>query len=327
MERGVTISAVITAAFGVVTFALLPVTGMVNSPTYSVFFLWLAMTATVVACHIFWQTIKLAASGQASPAATLLARFDRKQAAFVGLGTLLLALNLTIFCIMKPQLGQLVDFTADPLLADIDHLLFGADPWRLIGWFNHPYLSNIYHRGWFLWLAFVIFFLLNMPKSEEKDRLLVSYVMLWSIFGPLVHLALPAAGPVFYDELGLGNRFVELRQSGRTDAVAKYLWDGYANKVFNPAGGISAMPSLHLATMFWSIIAVRNTRWLAFGIAFTAYIFLGSVAIGWHYAVDGIVGGIGAVGCYALTGVLFRRPISVAVPELSDAAGAAPETA
>jgi membrane-associated phospholipid phosphatase len=63
------------------------------------------------------------------------------------------------------------------------------------------------------------------------------------------------------------------------------------------------MPSLHLATMFWSIIAVRKTRWLPVAWAVTAFIFIGSIAIGWHYAMDGIVGGLGAVLCYWLAGV------------------------
>lgn len=307
MERWVYVGAGITAASGAAAYALLPVTGMANAPTFLVSPLWLSLTATVAACHLFWQIIKLMVKGQPNPTATILAGIDWRQAKTVIIGTVLLALNLTFFCMIKPQLGQLVDFWADPLLADIDHWVFGADPWRLILWFDHPGMPNLYHRGWFFWLAFVAFYLLRRPDSPEKDRLIISYLLMWSV-GPLVHLLMPAAGPVFFDDLGFGDRFADLRQDRYTSGAAYYLWDGYVNRTFHPAGGISAMPSLHLATMFWSIIAVRNTRWFAFAIFFTAYIFLGSIATGWHYAVDGIAGGLVALFCYFAASVLLKSP-------------------
>jgi hypothetical protein len=306
MERGIYVGAGITAATGIVAYALMPVTGMVNTPTYIVSPFWLTLMIGVIGCHLLWQTMVLAIRGEDQPIAKLRSRFELKQAAVVCLGCIVLASNLSFFGMIKPQLGQLVDFTADPLLADLDHFLLGADAWRLLEWFDHPGMPLLYHWGWFVWLAIVIYYLLKQSASDEKDRLLISYVAMWSIFGPLVHLALPAAGPVFYEDLGLGNRFAELQQAPESQAVKAYLWNGYVSKTFNPAGGISAMPSLHLATMFWTIIVLRNARWwLAFAVAYTVYIFLGSIAIGWHYAVDGIAGGIGAVLCYALAGVRF----------------------
>lgn len=301
-ERWLFVGAGITAISGIAAYALLPVTGMVNWPSYSVMLLWLILTATVVLSHVFADTIKMMLRGQDRPVAALWGRIDRRKVAVIGAGTLLLALNLAFFCMIKPQLGQLEDFWADPLLADLDRWIFGVDPWKLFPWFHSPFLSLTYHRGWFLWIAFATFFVLRMPAGAEKDRLLISYLMLWSFFGPLVHLAMPAAGPVFFDDLGFGDRFAGLVQEPYTRGAANYLWTGYVNKTFNPAGGISAMPSLHLATMFWTLIAIRNTRWLAAGWAFTAFIFIGSIAVGWHYFVDGVAGGIGAVLAYCLVG-------------------------
>jgi hypothetical protein len=302
-ERWFYVGVGITAVSGLAAYALLPITKMANAPDYGPGLLWLVLAGTVFCCHIFWNTIKMARRGQERPLAALMAQVDRQRAMVVLAGALLLALNLAFFCMIKPQLGQLERFWADPLFADMDHWIFGVDPWRLFPWFHHAFLSLAYHRGWFLWIAFVTFFVLNMPAGPEKDRLLISYLVLWSFFGPLVHLAFPAAGPVFYDELGFGNRFAGLIQEPYTRGAADYLWGGYVTRSFNPAGGISAMPSLHLATMFWSIIAVRKTRWLPVAWAVTAFIFIGSIAIGWHYAMDGIVGGLGAVLCYWLAGV------------------------
>lgn len=326
MERGLYIGAGMTVALGVTAFALMPMTGMTNTPSYIVSPFWLSLMIGVAACHLVWRAMTMATRGQENPIATLWSSIEWKQAAAVCIGSVILAANLSLFGMMKPQLGQLVDFWADPLLADIDRFFFGKDPWQLLLWFNHRGMSAIYHQGWFVWLAFVLFYLLKRPPSPEKDRLFISYIMIWCFFGPMVHLALPAAGPVFYDNLGLGDRFAALHQSRDSQFVANYLWNGYTSKVYNPAGGISAMPSVHLATMFWAIIAVRNTRWLAFAWVFTVYIFLGSIAIGWHYAVDGIAGGIGAVLCYALAGVRFDRSINLVrstVPQLSPAAARA----
>ena len=326
MERGLYICGGITAVSGVLAYGLVPITGMKNDPTTAIFFGWLTFMVFVGACHVLWTTVRMATQGLERPLAALLASIDWHQIKSICLWSLLLALNLMFFCTIKAQLGQIVPFWADPLLADIDKILLGADAWRLTEWFNHEKLSIIYHRGWFIWLAFVIFYLVKRPASAEKDQLLVSYVLLWSVFGPVVHLMLPAAGPVFFAELGYGDRFVDLQQSARSLSVKWYLWTGYTEKMFYPASGISAMPSLHLATMFWSLIAIRNTRWLVFGWLFTAYIFIGSIAIGWHYAIDGVAGGLGAVLCYWIAGLKWRsvgERSATAVPGYATAAATA----
>jgi hypothetical protein len=323
MGRGIYICAGVTALSGLVAYGLVPFTGMTNAPTPHVFFLWNTFMFMVCASYVFWTTLKMALRRQERPFATLWASADWKQIKSMVLWTLLLALNLLFFCTIKAQLGQVVAFSADPLLADVDKVLLGSDAWRLVQWFNHPGLPLLYHRAWFLWLAFVIFWLLRSPESAEKDRLFIGYVLMWSVFGPVVHLMLPAAGPVFYSDLGLGDRFAGLQQWPTSVGTKNYLWNGYVNKMFYDASGISAMPSLHLATMFWTLIAVRNTRWMILGCLFTAYIFLGSIAIGWHYAIDGIAGGIGAVLCYWVAGIKLPKRTAQETEPLPEFSGVA----
>jgi len=60
---------------------------------------------------------------------------------------------------------------------------------------------------------------------------------------------------------------------------------------YGVGGGISAMPSMHMSivTLFvlagWSV----SRRWGLLATAFFVVIFLGSIHLGYHYAVDGYV--------------------------------------
>lgn len=309
MERWLPIAALLTLASGVFGYSLLPNTGMTNEPSLIVVVFWFWLMAGVGSVFLLWKTAKLALVREARPIATLCAQLEWKRAGIAFLGCFLLGLNLAFFGIVKPQLGLITPFRADPLLADIDRFIFGTDPWQLLGWFNHPGMSFLYHQGWFLWLAFVLAYLLTLGPSAEKNRALISYFLLWSVFGPAMHFAMPAAGPIFYDHLGLGDRFSALKAPMETRITARYLWQGLTGREFNAGGGISAMPSLHIATMVWSAIVLRKSVWFIFSVAFTLYIFLGSVALGWHYAVDGIAGGIAALIAFTISTPLSQKPI------------------
>src|SRR5688500_3599561 len=117
-ERWLVIGAAVTAASGTLAYLLIPLTGMVNMPTAGVALLWVTLSLVVIGCHTVLQTIDLARNGEARPLSILWSRLKTRQALIVMIGTLLMAENLLFFCIIKPQLGQLVNFSADPLLAD-----------------------------------------------------------------------------------------------------------------------------------------------------------------------------------------------------------------
>lgn len=303
VERWLSVGALITFASGLIACAAIPFTGMSSVPSPVAILLWMCLMVIVGGLFVVVDLARLAKDRNSEPLRFLTRRYMQPS---IILGCLLLGINLFFFGIIKPQLGQMVAFWADPLLADIEHAMLGTDAWRLTTWFDHPGMEYFYHQLWFFWLAVVLFAVLLRPPSAEKDALLIGYLALWSIFGPVVHLLLPAAGPVFYEALGHGDRFTGLYQTVESRQVAAYLWDGYVNRTFNPAGGISAMPSLHLATMFWSIIALRKSRWAVLASVLTAYIWIGSVAIGWHYMIDGLAGGAGASLCYGLA--VARKP-------------------
>jgi PAP2 superfamily len=73
-----------------------------------------------------------------------------------------------------------------------------------------------------------------------------------------------------------------------------------------PVNGISAMPSVHVAVaVLFALAGGRAGRWP--GRLFTAYagiVLLGSVHLGWHYAVDGYVSAAIVAGLWLLSGPL-----------------------
>lgn len=305
MERWVWPSLLLTLAMGGISVALMPVVDMVNTPKVWSFWMWMTLMLAISGTVLLFHVIKMLLSGVESPIAELRSNFDLHRALPVLVGCAISGLNIAFFGWMKPILGQLVPFTADPWLADLDLMIFGTDPWLLIGWFEHPFADRLYHQFWFVFIAAVLLAVLVREPSREKNAIMVGYFCLWTILGPLLHLSMPAAGPLFYDEFGHGDRFIELVQPDYAALLANYLWEGYTGRVYNPGGGISAMPSLHIATMAWTVIALWRTKWVWLAIIVSIYMWIGSIYLGWHYWVDGLAGAIGALAIHI---VLIKMP-------------------
>jgi membrane-associated phospholipid phosphatase len=78
------------------------------------------------------------------------------------------------------------------------------------------------------------------------------------------------------------------------------LWAAYESRTLTAGSGISAMPSLHVATsLSFAILGWKTSRLVGVLLGmFAAIILIGSVHLGWHYAVDGYLS-------IALTGLIW----------------------
>lgn len=269
---------------------------------------WLAMTALL---PLAVNLIAMKRRGIADPVAAIFAQIRRNRAAILRTGQFmtLAGINLIVFMWTKPLLNQHVPFWADPLLAHLDSVLFlGRDPWTLLDWLNSPLSGLIYHPLWFIGMIAALLLSAAAPPSEEKSAVLLGYFTLWSVAAPLIHIALPAAGPIFYERMGYGARFAAIDGGVSTRLVADYLWSLYSTRNFGAGSGISAMPSMHVTISTWTVLAfgfaAPRWRWLA--LTGWAVIFALSIALGWHYAVDGIVGTLAALACHYGLLQLFR---------------------
>jgi len=278
-------------------------------PALAILPAWMCCAALIAAVYGF---LWMAVNGVERPVAEFRRIFieHRRQVLAVAGVMLLAGLNMIAFMWVKPLLNYWMPFSADVWLANADNVLFlGHDPGRLLSAFAFPQAGLVYHPVWFALIILSLLIVATAPPSPEKSAAMLSYFALWSAVGPIIHSLLPAAGPVFYERLGLGDRFAAVDGGAETRQVADYLWNIYATRSFGAGAGISAMPSLHVTMAAWTVIVARTfaPRLTMPMAACALLIAILSVALGWHYAVDGIVGAGAALGCYLGFRELLRR--------------------
>ena len=269
-------------------------------PLLAIFPMWLFVGLLSLGAVVMAWVLRLISQGELSPSRQLRERLNESSWPLIGF--ILAGLNLCAFMRVKPLLNRFIPFTADPFLARVDRaIFFGHDGAKLLSWFNTDALAIFYSRAWFTFLVVALLVTLFRPPSREKTRLILVYFALWTFAGPLIHLLMPAAGPLFYKAIGYGNHFEYLDKPGQLLNLRDYLWRSYVSGEAGPGAGISAMPSMHVATTAWAAFAIRQLwpKTTIAVVAVTIFILSLSVALGWHYLVDGLVGVLSMV-------VLFR---------------------
>ncbi|WP_164517296.1 phosphatase PAP2 family protein [Tabrizicola piscis] len=246
---------------------------------------------------------------------------DRDRLFGGAIATLLMALVLIFFAQIKSLIPTLMPFSWDEYFMELDRLLhFNTDPYSLL----HTVLGGHYSLSFFtgmynVWLLVVYFALFAScflrPDSAIRMQFLISFLLVWALGGNLLAIVFSSAGPPYYALLGLGDTFEPLmdllRAHAATGALSVVdtqilLWDFYTAP--NSINAISAFPSMHVASStLIAIFAFRLSRFAGYVMtAFAVVIMIGSVLLGWHYAVDGYVGAFLAVLVWKAVGLLIR---------------------
>nr|WP_294851705.1 phosphatase PAP2 family protein [uncultured Sphingomonas sp.] len=301
-ERWILFSYSITAIWFALSLIIFDHVGMANAPDILALKYWLSTFLIFILVAGGLVVTKMALQRAQNPIGAILSERPNDKLVSVLLGWFIVSASLTTFGFIKPQLGAL-GFHADTLLAAIDNRILGTNGWQLMEWSRHRWMGGAYHAVWLIWIGLIVSVFLWQKAGPKKDMALISYFLLWTI-GPIIHLLLPAAGPALHHALTLDPQFADLRIAASDQKKFDYLLNGFLNREFNPAGGISAMPSLHIATMVWTIIVTRGA-WRIVAIILTLYMWVASVALGWHYMVDGLVGAL-----VAIWAVLIARAIT-----------------
>lgn len=223
---------------------------------------------------------------------------------------------------LKPMIPLVKPFSFDRTLMEWDRTLhFGVDPWVLLqpvmGYDIVTFIFNMAYNLWFLALfGTLMWFGFARQASVVRTQFFLAYMLSWWIGGGFLAVYFSSAGPVYYGLLGNSPdpyapllaylKDVDSRiPIWALDAQA-VLWDGYLGRV-TPIG-ISAFPSMHNASAVLFALAASRVNRTA-GICFSVYavmILVGSVHLGWHYAVDSYAAIALALAMWWLAGLVAR---------------------
>lgn len=222
---------------------------------------------------------------------------------------------------VKQVIDDVSGYTWDARFAELDRWVhFGRHPWQWLASLVHDRgIIRFVDLGYILWFPVVFGFLLWLAwttNRANRQKALVAILLVWVLCGNVAALLFASAGPCYYaavvhgeDPYGplmaaLQARHAQDFLSARFNQIA--LWGALQSGAWLPFGGISAMPSVHVAmATLIAIVAQAQNRTAGFLLTlFAGLMMVASVVLGWHYAIDGYVG---IVMAYAIWRIVPSR--------------------
>jgi hypothetical protein len=195
--------------------------------------------------------------------------------------------------------------------------------WPLLG--NPPAILvvNVLYHLWFFWkVAVVVLVAFAAAHRATNLRFFCAFLLTWIIGGTLLATIFSSVGPCFYAFVYPGADPFALQLDGLRSfnvdvpvfalSVQQMLWDGQMHPERGKLAGISAMPSMHVATAYLltRIAFVHDRRLGYLSAAGLCVIVVGSVLLAWHYLVDGIAGILLAWAAWKVAGILLERRLA-----------------
>jgi hypothetical protein len=322
---------ILLAAMMLSAFALSLVTKVDGSHVFLPYVgAWASITLIAALIRLFIEVARLAPQRVDQPLRLAVQAVIAQRQLFI-LSAFIFPTFLGAYTWAKSSIPFIVGYPFEAVWADADRWLLGDDGWRITHAISPASLAvpwtYFYAMVWGFGLAFSGPIIAVFAGRRFATIFFTALMLSWLLGGVVLAYALSAAGPVFAHlaDPSFADRFAPLRAEltnllgaqnivVRTQYVlAATLGDGVAIK----GGGISAMPSMHIATATTLLLAARGTAWIYPAIAFLALTFFGSVYLGYHYVVDAPVAALVAVICWKIAEWLYQpsiRPLSTAAP-------------
>lgn len=204
----------------------------------------------------------------------------------------------------RVMIPRVLPFTWDAWLKETSRLLhFGYSPWMLLQpLLGHPLLTVGIDMLYMLWIPLPTVFALGFALSARRRlrfQYILSFLLIWIVLGTIGATFFSSAGPCFFARVDPGeNPYAPLLAYLDTVHQQYFLWSRYQQEVLwrayveaVPFGGITAMPSLHVAgaTLFALGTWALNRRLGGLFLGYAVVIQVGSVHLAWHYALDGYI--------------------------------------
>lgn len=242
------------------------------------------------------------------------------------MGFMVIMVSLTFFLSTFSNLKQAIPlihpFSWDELFMKMDYYLHGGvHPWALL----HPILgipavTKLIDSLYVSWFGFLFFFLTGFGLNSQRrlrSRYCISFILTWIITGSILAILLSSAGPCYYGNINpRANPFLPLMEYLRSVHDDRFLfavkfqdglWLAHTANINLIFGGVSAMPSVHVATAaLFACAAWSIHRFLGYVfIVYAVLIQIGSVHLGWHYAIDGYLGALIAIAIWRVSDRIY----------------------
>lgn len=212
------------------------------------------------------------------------------------------------FSNVKGNIPVFQPFAWDRTFDRLDMLLhFDRRPWEwlqpLLGHWPVTFVINVLYNLWFVvmfgvWLHFAFM----AAPGVARTRFFLAFMLLWMIGGGLFAVLFSSAGPCFYGAGYLGlvpdpyaDLMAYLRRANEivpiwAVSIQEGLWKLHVQG--SAEASLSAMPSMHNGSaLLFALASGGWPRWIRRALwAYVGVIFVGSVHLAYHYAVDGYAG-------------------------------------
>ena len=254
-------------------------------------------------------------------------RFGTPALALAGLAPILIVpVMMGAFGTLKMLMPLARDFTWDDWLANADRMLFlGYQPWQythaLFGTAAATRLIDASYSAWVPMLFAAVLYFAWLAPRYERARFFLSFTAGWLLIGVIGAYAFASAGPCYTAAIGaasasefqpLMDKLRAMHEGGTFLAAYDWqgvLWDHHVKRDYAFGMGVSAMPSMHNAITILYAFALRRARpaYRLAAWAFVAFIFVGSIHLGWHYALDGLLAWAMMWGIWVGAGAFLDR--------------------